>query len=120
MHKDVLYLDASPGAHAPVGFKNPKKLKGGETGAYWYIGYGVLLWTPTTNFNDGAAPGGIFTGGGIQEEPVKGNDGLYQLYWNQTLFEARHAGQTVYDNGAAWWPLCYPDPLGVVTDGGNL
>lgn len=32
---DVLYLDTSPGAYAPVGFKSRDELEGGQVDKYW-------------------------------------------------------------------------------------
>jgi hypothetical protein len=97
----VLYIDASPGAYEPIGFKRESELKGGETAGYWSLPYGLLIWHRTDT-----SDGDFITA--YQFEPVEGVPGLNKIYWNQTLYEERKAGggrDVIWDQ----FPFCYSD-----------
>lgn len=92
-YKDRLYLDASPGAFAPLGFTaDNSTLSGGETTWAWTGALGFLLWTPTGDPLD-ASPGSAVMGQGFEWVDVEGYPGLRRAYWNQTLFDEVWAGR---------------------------
>ncbi|KAL2209196.1 hypothetical protein CC79DRAFT_1332426 [Sarocladium strictum] len=112
----VLYIDASPGAYEPLGFKRESELKGGETAGYWSLPYGMLLWSPTDD-TGGTQSGGEFISA-YQFEPVDGVEGLNKIYWNQTLYEVRKAGggrDMIWDQ----FPFCYSDTGILFTERGS-
>lgn len=113
----VLYIDASPGAYEPVGFKRESELKGGETASYWLVPWGMLVWSPTDRSGSTqSALADLITA--FQFEPVEGVQGLNKIYWNQTLYEERKAGggrDVIWDQ----FPFCYSDTGMLFTERGS-
>lgn len=95
------YIDISPGAFAPLRFTSDNStLTPGETSWGWMSVAGYLMWSPTGHLKEVAPPA---KNGGLEVHPEQGwqlvSAGipeLYQIYWNQTKFEA---GDTSYDDG---------------------
>jgi hypothetical protein len=112
-YSDVLYIDASPHAYEPVGFKPAKKLSAAESDKWWGMPYGLLYWSPTTDMSDGTAPDGSWIGGGFVDKPVEGYPGLTQLYWNQTQWEEAVAGRI---RPTGYFPPCWAETSSVIVD----
>ena len=93
-NKDVLVINTTPGAFAPVTFGNPDNLSINETSRYWFVPYAHLQWTPTQSYADGCPIGrpGTIAGSGWQLVEVQNYPGLFRQFWNQTLFDAMRAG----------------------------
>lgn len=71
-YKDHLYLDASPGAFAPLSFTaDNSTLADGETSWAWTGVMGFPLWTPTGDPRD-ATPGSAVKGQGFDWVEVEG------------------------------------------------
>ncbi|EPE10817.1 hypothetical protein F503_05912 [Ophiostoma piceae UAMH 11346] len=80
-----LYINASTGAYAPVGFVSGGNttLGKGETTWGFYSPYGVLMWYNLSSLSQAKT----VHIQGFQWVPVEGSSGLTQLYWNQTQYD---------------------------------
>lgn len=104
-YKDRLYLDASPGAFAPLSFTaDNSTLADGQTSWAWVGALGFPLWTPTGNVAD-ATPGEEVKGQGFEWVDVEDYPGLRRAYWNQTLYEELWAGR----HDGHMLTMCYGD-----------
>lgn len=113
--KDKLYIDASPGALAPIGFTpDNSTLIEGETTWAWSGAYGFILWSPSDNPYDGLPDGGIVTGQGVEWVSVPGYPGLKQAYWNVRKFE--ETKRTGKDSGGSFG-MCYGDYSATIIQG---
>lgn len=77
---EQLYINASTGAYAPVGFVSGSNstLGKGETTWGFYSPYGILMWyNPLSTVHIQ----------GFEWVPVQGYADLTQLYWNQTQYD---------------------------------
>ncbi|OAA56315.1 hypothetical protein SPI_07926 [Niveomyces insectorum RCEF 264] len=126
----LLYINASKGAFAPVGFVDGSSnatLGAGETTWGFYSGYGFFMF-----YNPAVAPSPAIPASssassfnpvhvqGFQWVPVAGQAGVTQLYWNQTQYDeaaaAAAAGTTPAINAeTASFGLCSSDPDADVT-----
>lgn len=114
-YTDRLYLDASPGAFAPLAFTaDNSTLAEGETTWAWTGALGMPLWTPTGDPGD-ASPGSRVTGQGFEWVGVEGYPGLQRAYWNQTMWEEVLAGR---DEGNML-TICYGDDRPNIEMGGR-
>lgn len=130
---EQLYLDASPGAFAPIGFVaggSNATLAPGQTTWGFFGAYGFLLFSPTGNVADIGTPdnvgtGGAGTGGGTQVLAQQGYTwvdkagypGVSQLYWNQTQFDevVRRGNRRLR---GATFGMCSGDYEGILTRAG--
>ncbi|KAL1953799.1 hypothetical protein VTO42DRAFT_2260 [Malbranchea cinnamomea] len=114
-YTDMLYLDASPGAFAPLRFTpDNSTLAPGETSWAWFSVYGGIMWTPTGDPLDGTPNSeGKVRGQGFEFVDVPGYPGLKQAYWNQTLFDLMYEGKAS-GNGLAF---CHGDYSAVFIEG---
>ena len=104
-YKDRLYLDASPGAFAPLAFTaDNSTLSEGETTWAWTGALGFILWTPSGDPGD-ATPGGVVKGQGFEWVDVEGYPGLQRAYWNQTRWEEVQQGK----EDGTFLTMCYGD-----------
>lgn len=119
-YRDELYIDASPGAFAPLRFTPDNSTLGpGETSWAWFSPYGVILWTPTGNPVDGTTDSegrGRWPGFQWVDVDVAGYPGVKQAYWNQTRFDEMVLGE---DFGHELLAMCRGDygPGFTIVDG---
>ncbi|KAH8897861.1 hypothetical protein GQ53DRAFT_452395 [Thozetella sp. PMI_491] len=114
-YRDVLYVDIAPGAVKPVGFADPSVLTASQRSNYFFFPYGIVLYSPTSDAVDAtpiANPGRV-TGTGFQLIEVPGHPGVFQQYWNQTLFDSMRNGTS---SGGAFAAYCHGDYSPVITD----
>ncbi|KAB5558433.1 hypothetical protein GE09DRAFT_113521 [Coniochaeta sp. 2T2.1] len=90
-HNLTPYINVSPGAFAPLRFTSDNStLAPGETSWGWMAVAGIISWSPTGHVGD--APGGSPqhppTTQGFQLVRATADSSVYQIYWNQTRYEA--------------------------------